>query len=232
MWLIKVLYIHFAPTPSHSLREKKRCLFCSKCRERKTVPTMRCFTVENPPPVWVFINLSVALVCTCLSSWLTHCLSPHLNEFAHAHLIRHNLLISATLCWKLLFPHLTFLKKRAALALSSCASHNTLTGWCWSIAFKESLGSVLFFKIIIHLQSHTIPGCIQAQVFSSFFFFILFSKGFVISLEAMINLDKCDLRKALQSDASIAVIIYLKTNTIRKAECYFSTVARISSQLI
>lgn len=231
MWLIKVLYIHFAPTLSYSFWEKRNCFsfiylfFCSACLERKIEPNLRCWRIHSLFEC-VTSFVFVMFVPAFLPAW--HRSSPHLTEFAHADPIRYNLLISAPLCWNLLFLHLTFLKKHAALALSSCASHNTFTCWCWCVAFKESLGSVSLF---IHLQSHAVPGCVQAKVFGVFLFF-LFSKGFMVLLEAMINLDKCDLGKALQSDASIAGIIYLKTNTSQNAGCFFSVVALISLQLI
>lgn len=126
---------------------------------------------ENPRPVWVFNNL-LCLSCLCLPFFLPDIVSsPHLAEFARADPIRHNLPISAPLCWNLLFSHLTFLKKHAALALSGCASHTTLTG----LASMHGLQRVarlcfLFLSTSSHTQS--------LDVFkpkSSAFFFLFFS---------------------------------------------------------
>lgn len=89
--------------------------------------------------------LFVSFVAAFLPAWHSVCLHTWMSLPKQTWLNIIYLVISATFYWKLLFPHLTFLKKRAALALSSFASHNTLTDCCWCIAFKESLRSVPFF---------------------------------------------------------------------------------------
>lgn len=111
--------------------------------------THNLYQTDRSLPVSSSINPSICLFSARPSLPLTFWSCRHLREFVHANLIRHHLYISPPLCRDAIILILDLLEKPAALALSSCASHNTLSACCWCVAFKEPLCSLHSF---IHLH--------------------------------------------------------------------------------
>lgn len=77
--------------------------------------------------------------------YLTFWSCRHLREIVHANLIRHHLYISPPLCRDAIILILDLLEKHAALALSSCASHNTLSGLLLMCSLQRATLLASFF---------------------------------------------------------------------------------------
>lgn len=130
--------------------------------------THNLYQTDHSLPVSSSINPSICLFSARPSLPLTFWSSRHSSEFVHANLIRHHLYISPPLCRDAIILILDLLEKPAALALSSCASHNTLSGLLLMCSLQRATLLSSFFHAPLMTVSPSLLLCFSLQRFYCF----------------------------------------------------------------
>lgn len=156
-------------------------------------------------------NLSVCLFSTCLSLCLTAHPSPHSGDFVHASPMRHHLSIRLPHCHDAVIPMLDLLKEVRCPCFVYLSLPPALPFMYQKkpniqhtapipqptprLACVDVQPSPNHYAAFILSSTSNRSWSLAAAVFSSLLFLQVSSKGFMIPLEAMLNLVERDLGK-------------------------------------